>query len=189
MRAASLFALLFLSACGVGFPGGGGGPAVPFDGGALAYGDIVVACDTPRRTLGTRVARFPERGRGYSLYDSDPSTTALRPHYITGFPDGCPRKFMAALALFGSANAYETTRVEDDLNTTIFTDTDRQYRAIRARVCGRPVGEACGASRFRALERSAVFVSVYERFGTNPTWADMLIYDGVVVAKDFKVLE
>ncbi|MEL6913976.1 MAG: hypothetical protein AAFP13_05710 [Pseudomonadota bacterium] len=185
----ALFAFMLLAGCDAALLGGARGPAVPFDGEALAYGEIVVACDTPRAALGTRVARFPDQGRGYRLYDTDPSTTALRPHYITGFPDGCPRKFMAALAIFGGANAYETTRVEDTLNTTVFTETDRQYRAIRARVCGRPVGEACAASRFRALERSAVFVSVYERFGTNPTWADMLIYDGAVVAKDFKALE
>jgi hypothetical protein len=29
-------------------------------------------------------------------------------------------------------------------------------------------------------------VSIYETFGTNPVWADILIHDGAVVAMDFR---
>lgn len=153
---------------------------------ALTYGQIIPACDVRGRALGQEVARFPETGAGYRLFDTDPSAIALRPHYITGFRDGCPRKFLAALALFGGADAYETTRFKDGRDDTAITETDTRYKAIRAQVCGRPVGEPCPERRFDALARSAVFVSVYSRFGTNPTWADVLIYEGEVVAKDFK---
>ncbi|MEM1235089.1 MAG: hypothetical protein AAGH70_13285 [Pseudomonadota bacterium] len=156
------------------------------DGIDLRYGMVVPVCGTPRRALGQEVARFPERGSGYRLYDSNPGTIALRPHYITGFDDGCPRKFLAALAVFGGIGAYETTRYRDGRNSTTVTETDTRYKAIRARACGAPVGRACPPRQFARLARSAVFVSVYERFGTSPTWADMLIHDGRVVAKDFK---
>ncbi|MEM6275877.1 MAG: hypothetical protein AAF714_02935 [Pseudomonadota bacterium] len=152
----------------------------------LRYGMVVASCGTPRRDLGQEVARFPERGSGYRLYDSNPGTIALRPHYITGFDDGCPRKFLAALAVFGGIEAYETTRYKDGRNSTTVTETDTRYKAIRARACGAPVGTDCPSRQFARLARSAVFVSVYERFGTSPTWADMLIHDGRVVAKDFK---
>lgn len=156
---------------------------------ALTYGQVARACGVKRADLGREVARYPERGAGYALYDSDPTTIALRPHYITGFKDGCPRKFLAALALFGGATAYETTRYKDGRNDTNITETDLRYKSIRASVCGAPVGSGCAERRFARLERRIVFVSVYERFGTNPTWADMLIYDGEVVAKDFKTVQ
>ncbi|MEM1373876.1 MAG: hypothetical protein AAGF78_05790 [Pseudomonadota bacterium] len=152
----------------------------------LRYGMVVASCGTQRRDLGQEVARFPDRGSGYRLYDSNPGTIALRAHYITGFDDGCPRKFLAALAVFGGIGAYETTRYKDGRNSTTVTETDTRYKALRARACGAPVGTDCPQARFDRLARNTVFVSVYERFGTSPTWADMLIHDGRVVAKDFK---
>ncbi|MEL6690729.1 MAG: hypothetical protein AAFP28_10465 [Pseudomonadota bacterium] len=160
--------------------------AIVAPGTDLSYGVVVSSCGTPRSELGTEVSRFPDRGSGYRLYDTDPSSTVLRNHYITGFRDGCPRRFVAALAIFGGVQAYETTRYEDGRNTTTVTETDRLYKQIRRRVCGVPVGTECPERRFEKLGRDAVFVSVYERFGTAPTWADMLIYDGEVAAKDFK---
>ncbi|MEM9438320.1 MAG: hypothetical protein AAGA15_14885 [Pseudomonadota bacterium] len=168
----------------------GGGSVRGGDDGqvSLAYGDIVPACGTERGALGKEVARYPERGGGYRIYDTNPTTISLREHYITGFKDGCPRKFLAALAIFGGPQIYEATRENDEDHDTNLTNTDLEYRTIRARVCGAPPGQTCPARRFARLERDAVFVSVYERFGTNPTWADLLIYDGEVVAKDFKTV-
>ncbi len=161
-------------------------PDMPGDT-TLAYGAVARVCDLSRRDLGKEVARYPETGSvAYRLFDSDPSTIALRAHYITGFADGCPRKFSAALAVFGGPNAYETTRYRDGRNDTNVTRTDTEYKRIRARVCSAPVERTCSSSRFATLERSTVFVSVYDRFGTNPKWADMLIHNGTVVAKDFK---
>ncbi|MCH2075832.1 MAG: hypothetical protein MK180_02945 [Rhodobacteraceae bacterium] len=162
------------------------GETIVAPGTDLGYGVVVSSCGTPRSELGKEVSRFPERGSAYRLYDTNPSSTVLRPHYITGFRDGCPRRFVAALAIFGGVQAYETTRYEDGGNTTTVTETDRLYKQIRRRVCGVPVGTECPERRFEKLGRDAVFVSVYERFGTAPTWADMLIYDGEVAAKDFK---
>ena len=162
------------------------GATIVEPGSDLAYGIVVSSCGTSGDELGTEVARFPERGGGYRLYDTDPSSIELRSHYITVFKDGCPRRFVAALAIFGGVQAYETTRYEDGGNTTTVTETDRLYKQIRRRACGAPVGTNCPERRFNKLGRDAVFVSVYERFGTTPTWADMLIYQGEVVAKDFK---
>ncbi|MEO0676974.1 MAG: hypothetical protein AAFZ02_05385 [Pseudomonadota bacterium] len=173
------------------FRGSGGGTraALPAPESAedLQYGEIIAVCGTPRQELGTEVARYAGR-RGPRLYDSNPSTVALRPHYITGFSDGCPRKFLAALALFGGPTAYEASRLFDEDNLREPSETDRAYRRIRRRVCGTPVGQDCARDRFQRLEDNAVFVSVYQRFGTNPDWADMLIYEGEVVAKDFKTI-
>ncbi|MEM9350986.1 MAG: hypothetical protein AAGA47_12060 [Pseudomonadota bacterium] len=169
-----------------GIFGGGSGRGDENGQVRLAYGDIIPACGTERGALGKEVARYPERGSGYRIYDTNPTTIALREHYITGFKDGCPRKFLAALAIFGGPQIYEATRENDARHETNLTDTDLEYKAIRERVCGAPMGRTCPQRRFQRLEREAVFVSVYRRFGTNPTWADLLIYDGEVVAKDFK---
>ena len=187
----ALALLLLLCGCSAPFAGlvpGGEGAARGFlDTGGLSYGDIVPACETPQTALGTEVARYPERGRGDRLYDTSPGDTALRPHFLTGFSDGCPRKFLAALAIFGGPAAYETTRASS-AGAAPRSETDVEYEAIRRRVCAAPLGQTCPARRFSRLESRAVFVSVYQRFGTNPTWADMLIYDGEVIAKDFKSL-
>lgn len=156
----------------------------------LQYGQVVPACGLDRRQLGSEVERYPESGRTvYRLYDSDPTKTSLRPHYVTGFDDGCPQKFLAALALFGDPEKYETTRYEDGRNTTTFTETDEAYQKIRTRICGRAAPAECSRQRWQKLGRDTAFVSVYSRFDTSPKWADMLIHDGEIVAKDFKSIE
>jgi len=39
------------------------------------------------------------------------------------------------------------------------------------------------------LGRDALFVTVYGRFGNSPNWADILIYDGEVIAVDRTSME
>lgn len=171
---------------------GGGGAAptgpdryeVPF-GTVLPYGQIARVCDTSQRGLGKQVAAYPERGRGYRIIDSDPGSTAPHTFYITGFPDGCARQFTAALALFGSAGMHERIRYGLPKDVHPYSNTDTAYEKIKRKVCRVGRAAPCGA-KIGTLERNTVFISVYERFGENPRWADILLHDGAVVAKDFK---
>ncbi|MEM1302582.1 MAG: hypothetical protein AAGH17_08370 [Pseudomonadota bacterium] len=171
----------------------GGGPTEPGPGQdgvafgtVLPYGTMATICGVKPALMGEQVASYPEHGPRYRIYDSAPGTLSLRTHYITGFKDGCARQFTAALALFGAPGGHEATRYERSHRHIDMTRTDREYEALRARMCQAPVGSSCPERRFSRFEKSTVFVSVYERFGTNPRWADMLIHDGRVVAKDLK---
>ncbi|WP_147125870.1 hypothetical protein [Shimia ponticola] len=171
----------------------GGGPSEPGPGQdtvafgtKLPYGALATICGVKPALMGEQVASYPERSPRYRIYDSAPGTLSLRTHYITGFKDGCARQFTAALALFGAPGGHEATRYQRSHKHIEMTRTDREYEALRARLCQAPVGSTCAERRFNRFEKSTVFVSVYERFGTNPRWADLLIHDGRVVAKDLK---
>ncbi|MGR3490586.1 MAG: hypothetical protein ACU0DW_00900 [Shimia sp.] len=151
----------------------------------LEYGTIATVCGLSPRDMGEMVGTYPEGRTRYTLYDSAPGSLNQRTHYLTGFKDGCARQFTAALALFGTPDAHEAIRYSSGQRHIAFTATDRAYEAIRARTCrGATVGTPCG--RAERLNRETAFVSVYERFGTSPQWADILIHDGAIVAKDLK---
>ncbi|WP_377508473.1 hypothetical protein [Octadecabacter sp. R77987] len=150
-------------------------------GEAVGFGAIARACDTPTRRLGTEIARTS----GFRLYDTIPNSTAPRTHYITGFADNCPRQFTAAVAIFSDVGTHEVVRYQDSNDRIAYSDVDNAYEAIKARVCRVAHGQPCG-SRLERLGRDTLFVTVYERFGGNTTWSDILIYDGEVVAMDRK---
>lgn len=152
----------------------------------LPYGTLARVCDVRRADLGTEVARYPERGRGYRLYDTNPSSTGLRTHYITGFNDKCARQFTAALAIFGQTETHEAVRYDRSNRDLAYTDTDNAYESLKSRVCRVSINAPCSERRRSALDKDTVFVSVYERFLGNPRWADMLLHDGKVLAKDLK---
>ena len=189
-RALAAAAPLLLAACGGALPGGSGvadavttpspDGAVISPGTALPYGEIATVCDLPADT-GTPVATQS----GLTLRDTDPTTVNPRTHYLTGLPDGCARQFTAALALFGDVGTHEVVRYQPSNADIPFTETDTAYEEIKAAFCGAPAGQPCGA-RLEALGAITTFVTVYETFGTNPSWADILIHDGAVVAMDFK---
>lgn len=175
-----------------GLFGGGGRAAEPAavtgpdaqllaPGEVVGFGAIARSCDTPTRSLGTEIARTS----GFRLYDTIPNSTAPRPHYITGFADNCPRQFTAAVAMFGDAGTHEVVRYEESNNQIAYSDVDNAYEAIKARVCRVPHGQPCG-SRLGQLDQNTLFLTVYERFGGNTSWSDILIYDGKVVAMDRK---
>ncbi|MFT5744261.1 MAG: hypothetical protein ACI86S_002342 [Paracoccaceae bacterium] len=153
-------------------------------GEVVAFGEIARACDVSRRGLGTQVARTS----GFRLYDTIPNSTAPRTHYITGFPDDCPRQFTAALAIFGDVGTHEVVRYQDHNDHMPYSVVDNAYEAIKAQVCRVAHGQPCG-SRLERLGRDALFVTVYERFGNSPNWADILIYDGEVIAMDRTAME
>lgn len=152
----------------------------------LPYGALARVCNMRRSELGTEVSRYPERGRGYRLYDTNPSSTGLRTHYITGFNDNCARQFTAALAMFGATETHEAVRYDSANRDLPFTETDAAYESLKSRICRVGQRKPCPDQRRAALDQKTVFVSVYERFLGSPRWADMLLHDGRVLAKDLK---
>jgi len=155
-------------------------------GASMPYGDIARVCGVGKNKLGREIGRFPDSGRGYRLYDSAPGSTGLRPHYITGFSDGCVRQFSAALALFGGTEFHEQVRYQKTTRDFPYTPTDLAYEKLKSKVCRVGTNTPCPPSRISKLQKDTVFVTVYERFGNNPRWADILLHDGSVLAKDIK---
>ncbi len=162
--------------------GGPDGRDVAF-GARLPYGELARVCDAPRRSLGTEI----ERAAGWRLHDSDPGNTRPHTFYVTGFDDGCPRQFTAALALFGAPSMHEQLRYGLPAEVQPYSETDRAYEQLKARVCRVRRNEPCGR-RISRLERDTVFVSIYERFGENPVWKNLLLHDGEALALDIKGL-
>lgn len=148
----------------------------------LPFGQIGLACGLRTSELGKEVDRFPERGKGYRLYDSDPSTTQPRIHYVTGFKDGCPRQFTASLALLESPLLHEKLLAVKGNQSQHSTKADKIFQKIRARVCRNGRGNICPESRADAMEKTMAFVTTYERFGGNASWTEILMHDGVIAA-------
>lgn len=148
----------------------------------LPFGQIARVCDLPKGALGKQIAKYPERSGKYRLFDSAPGNTGLHTFYITGFVDRCPRQFSAALALFGEASMHETLRYGLPDKAKPFSSTDKAYENVKARVCGAGRRKPCGNAMSK-LERTTVFLSVYNRF-VGGGWSDILLHDGRVVAQD-----
>ena len=154
-------------------------------GSALPFGQVASVCAAKGTKLGKEIDRFPKRGSGYRLYDTNPTTTAPRTFYVTGFRDGCPRQFTAALAIFGAPSMHEQIRYGLPGQDHPYSATDKAYEGVKAKMCGKPKGKPCG-SRIKSLERNTVFISTYEHYGDTARWADMLVHDGAVLAKTIK---
>ncbi len=154
-------------------------------GTALPYGEIARVCNVPTRQLGTKVEGYPDRGSQYVLYDGQSGATSAHSFYLTGFKDNCARTFTAALVIFGSPESYEQIHYGPSGDSQPLSETDKAYEKVKRKVCGVGKGKPCG-SRMKRLARNTVFVSVYERFGSNPRWKNILLHDGEVVAVDLK---
>ncbi len=145
------------------------------------FGEMLPVCGLPRRAMGQQVARYPENGRTrYAVYDTVPGQAEPRLMYVTGFGDGCPRQIWAALAMFGNFGLHEQVRYLLPERSKPFSETDKAYEILKAEQCGVEHREPCGRS-LRKFQRDGVFLSLYERLGRGG-WANMLIYDGSVVA-------
>ncbi len=142
-------------------------------------------CDLPRARLGKKVAQFPERRPRHRLYDSDPGNIAPHTFYLTGFDDGCARQFTASVALFGSVGMHEQLRYGLPAEVQPYSKTDKSYEKLKTRVCGVPRKKPCG-SKLNRLESNTVFLSIYEKFGGNERWSDLLLHDGKLLAQDTK---
>lgn len=148
----------------------------------LPFGQIGRACGLRASELGKEVDRFPERGKGYRLYDSDPSTTQPRIHYVTGFKDGCLRQFTASLALLESPLLHEKLLAVESGQAQHSTKADKMFQKIRAQVCRTGRGKICPENRTAAMEKTMAFVTTYERFGGNASWTEILMHNGNIAA-------
>ncbi len=151
----------------------------------LPYGKIARVCDMPKRALGKKVAQHPEKRRRYVLHDSDPGNTAPHTFYLTGFDDGCARQFTASVAIFGSVGMHEQLRYGLPADVQPYSDTDKAYEKLKSRVCGVRRKKPCG-SKIGRLENDTVFLSIYENFGGNQRWSNLLLHSGRVLAQDIK---
>ena len=131
------------------------------------------------------MARHPERGPKYRVYDSAPGNLGLHTLYVTGFDDGCPRQVTAALAVFGSAGMYEALRYAVPAKARSKKPTDKAYETVKAQQCGVSRSQPCGAKISR-IEKGTVFLSLYNRFEGAQGWTNLLISDGRVMARDIE---
>jgi hypothetical protein len=157
---------------------------VPF-GTSLAPGVVARVCDLPTGRLGKEIEKFPARGRGYKMFDSKPTSGGKRPFYVTGFDDRCARTFTAALAMFGSPTMHEQLRYGLPSKVQPYSTTDKAYEGIKRSVCGVGKKKACGA-KINTLEKNTVFISIYDRIGSNAQWSNVLLHKGWVLATDRK---
>lgn len=153
----------------------------------LPFGQIGLACGLRANQLGKEVDRFPERGKGYRLFDTNPATTLPRTHFITGFKDGCPRQFTASLALLDSPVLHERLLSVKSSQGQHTTEADMVFQDIRSQVCHVGRGKACPAKRVDKMEKTIAFVTTYDRFGGNATWTEILIHNGVIAASSSQV--
>lgn len=150
-------------------------------GDTVAYGEIATVCDAPRGKLGQMIAQVG----GFTIYDSNPGATALRPHFIQGFGDRCARQFSAALMMTGDVGTHEVVRYLPANKGRAFNATDSAYEAIKASYCRVSHGKPCGR-RLEAFAGETTFITAYKTFGSQPTWIEILLHDGDVIAIDQK---
>ncbi|MCO4846880.1 MAG: hypothetical protein KC448_02775 [Yoonia sp.] len=160
-------------------PAPGAGPDARFVtvGTQLPFGVIATNCDVTSRQLGTKVGQEA----GYTLYDTIPNATALRTHYITGFKDRCARQFTAATSLMGDIGTHEVVRYLPSNNRIAYSVTDNAYEQVKAGFCGVGTRQPCGRKLDR-LAKTTTFITAYRNFGSNPTWANILLHKGEVTA-------
>ncbi|MEP4198830.1 MAG: hypothetical protein ABJL99_24665 [Aliishimia sp.] len=153
-------------------------------GDVLPFGTIARVCDAKNEPLGRKLEKAGS-GKGYALFDSNAGSTAPRTFYVTGFSDGCPRQFTAALALFGEPAMHEQLRYGRPSEKYPYSTTDKAYEKVKSAICKVSRREPCG-SKISTLEKNTVFISTYERFTDNGRWADILVHDGTVLAAALK---
>lgn len=160
-------------------------PAAP--GQTLQFGEVAEVCDLPRREMGTEVDTYPSDGRTmYRLYDTDPSSTGLRTQYIVGLKRGCALQVTASLVLFGSPAAHEIHRFGAAMKDVPYSDTDKAYEQIKARICNVGHGQPCKGSGVDRMGRKVAFVSVYRQFGQPTGWLELMLADGRLVSKNMR---
>lgn len=149
----------------------------------LEFGKLGVTCALPRSARGSEIAS----AGGFTIYDTNPNATSPRPHYITGFDDGCARQFTAALVMLGDVGTHELVRYSQTRVTLEYSATDDAYEAIKSSFCRAGFGEPCGP-RLERLGAQTTFVTAYKSFGASPEWAEFLLHDGAVAASDIEGL-
>lgn len=143
----------------------------------LPFGQIARNCDVSGRELGTKV----DANAGYTLYDTIPNATAQRTHYITGFKDKCARQFTAATSLMGDIGTHEVVRYLPSNAKLTYSETDNAYETVKSSFCRARRGQPCGPKLDR-FAKTTTFITAYERFGSSPSWSNILLHDGQVIA-------
>lgn len=147
----------------------------------LEFGVVGRTCGIRRREMGSEILS----SSGFKIYDTNPGSTNLRPHYITGFDDRCPRQFSAALVMLGDVGTHELVRYSRTRVTLDYSSTDTAYERIKGRFCGVGEGQPCG-NRLERLGAKTTFVTAYRSFGAAPVWAEFLLHDGALAAVDLE---
>jgi len=148
----------------------------------LPFGEVGIACGIRGNALGKEVDRFPQKGKGYRLYDTNPSSTSPRTFFVTGLKDRCPRQFTAAMAMLDTPVLHEQMRYDRYNKSIPMTKTDKVYEGLKQRICKAGRGKPCPESRIEALEKTTAYVSAYPRLGTNANWFEILLNKGKVAA-------
>lgn len=157
---------------------------IPF-GTRVAFGKAAPLCDYPKSQLGALVAQYPEDKPVYRLYDSQPGEKAAHAFYIKGFADGCLRQVTASVAVFGSVDMHEQLRYGLPADLHPYSDTDKAYEQLKRKICGVGKKKPCG-EKLPLLAPNTVFLSLYDSYGNSQDWANLLLHDGQVMAKDLK---
>ncbi len=158
-------------------------------GEVLPFGTIGIACELKKRDMGKEIGQSPEKGRAsWTVYDSDPQSTAPRSHFITGFADGCARQVTASLVMFGAAEFHEFLRYAEG-NDAPWTDADKAYEKIKRQSCGVGRGTPCPAGQRGALDQNLAFVTIYPQFGGGSEWIELLLNAGELVSEERRDVE
>jgi len=160
-----------------GFFEGSSEPVGPDAAAPLGFGELRKDCGATRNALGTKILSQS----GFEVYDTSPGTLAARMHYVTGFSDNCPRAFIGALVMFGDVGTHEVVRYSETRVRLDYSSTDNAYEALKANFCRVRHGQPCGR-RLESLGRVTAFLTVYERFGESPEWAEFLLHNGRVTS-------
>jgi hypothetical protein len=153
----------------------------------LPFGIVGISCDVRKGDMGKQVDQFPREGRAaWTLFDTNPASTAPRTQFITGFKDGCTRQVTAALILFGAPSLHEVHRYSKSQSKAAWSRADDSYEVIKSKVCGVARKTPCPSGKLGELAKDMAFVSVYKQFGDATGWLELLLYDGVMTTEQLR---
>jgi len=156
-------------------------------GEVLPFGAVGISCEARPKDMGKRVDQFPSSGAPtWQIFDTDPSSTAPRTQFITGFSDGCARQVTAALILFGSPSLHEVHRYSKARSKVSWSKADNSYETIKSKVCSVGRNTPCPLGKVDKLEKHMAFVSVYKQFGDAKGWLELLLHDGKMETKELR---
>jgi hypothetical protein len=149
---------------------------------SLPYGQMARVCDVRSSKLGRKVAKASK----FTLLDSKPGSEGARNFYLTGFDDKCARQFTASLVMLSSPEEYEIIHFGPAGAHQPKGQPDAAYKKLRRKVCRVSEKKTCGGAKMKSLNKSALFVTVYQSLSSNPKWKNILLHDGEVLAMDVK---
>jgi hypothetical protein len=156
-------------------------------GETVGFGDVGITCETRKSDFGQQVDQFPRDGRAtWRLYDTEPTSTARRTQYITGFKDGCARQITASLVIFGTPSLHEVHRYSGARSKASWSKADNVYEDIKAKACGVGRKKPCPESKIGSLEDKLAFVSVYPTFGATSGWMELLLHNGRLQSQEMR---